>query len=116
MGALDAYTHYTLGIDQPFEAQFLSHKGLQPFRPVCSVLQCNTRACSPTRGIYYLGIVEDILCRIWNIMQMRGRRVFLTLFCQKTGYLLTCPATKHMEHEEEGYKKMCVAWELKFSP
>jgi hypothetical protein len=21
MGALDAYTHYTLGIDQPFEAQ-----------------------------------------------------------------------------------------------
>jgi len=30
-GALDAYTHYTLGIVQPFEAESLAHKGLQLF-------------------------------------------------------------------------------------
>jgi len=48
-------------------------------------------------------------------MQLRGRRVFLTLFCQKPGHLLTCPATKNKEHDEDAYKKIQVAWELNFS-
>jgi hypothetical protein len=116
MGALDAYTHCTLGIVQPFEAEFLSHKGLQLFRPVCSMLQCNTRACSPTRGVYYLDIVEDILCRNLEHHANEGAQGFLTFFCQKTGHLLTCPATKNKEHNEDAYKKIQVAWELKFSP
>ncbi|MCJ7614718.1 hypothetical protein MUO71_08170 [Candidatus Bathyarchaeota archaeon] len=63
MDAPDAYPHYTLGIDQPFEAKSLAHTSLQPFRLVHSMLQCNTRACSPTRGIYHVDVVEDIVCR-----------------------------------------------------
>jgi len=106
MGALDVYTHCTLGIVQPFEAESLSHKGLQLLRPICSMLQCNTRACSPTRGIYYLDIVEDILCRNLEHHANEGAQGFLTFFCQKTGHLLSCPATKNKEHNEDAYKKI----------
>ena len=84
-GALDAYTHCTLGIVQPFKAESLSHKGLQLFRPVCSLLQCNTRACSPTRGIYYLEIVEDIICRKQEHHRTEETPSYFDIFLLKNG-------------------------------
>jgi len=50
--ALNALPHRAC-IVQPTGAESLSHISLQPFRPIRSLLQCNTRACSPTRGIYF---------------------------------------------------------------
>ena len=88
MDAPDVHTHCTLGIDQPFEAKSLMQTSLQPFRPVCSMLQCNTRACSPTRGIYYVDIVEDILCRKQEHYETFVPLSFLTCFCQKKSSFL----------------------------
>jgi hypothetical protein len=45
----------------------------------------NTRACSPTRGIYYLAIVEDIVCRTHEHHESEKQQLFLTYFCIKTG-------------------------------
>ena len=67
MDALDAYTHCTLGIDQPSETESLAHTSLQLFWLVCSMFQCNTRACSPTRGRMYMDVGGDIVCRSLEI-------------------------------------------------
>ena len=95
MDAPDVYTHCTLGIDQPFEAKSLVHTSLQPFRPVRSVLQCNTRACSPTRGIYHIDVVEDIVCRKQDHYETGIPLTFLTYFCLKIGGILRPADVKH---------------------
>ena len=102
MDALDTYTHCTLSIDQPFKAKSLAPTSLQPFRLVSSMLQCNTRACSPTRGIYYLEIVEDIVCRKQEHHVNEETLSFFNIFLSKNpGILLTRPATRHMNHKKE---------------
>ena len=107
MDAPDAYTHCTLGIDQPVEAKSLSQTSLQPFRRVSSMLQCNTRACSPTRGLYYVDIVEDIVCRKTGHHDNEGESSFFNIFLSKNwGVYLTQPSTRHMKHENEVYKKV----------
>lgn len=85
MDAPDAFTHCTLGIDQPFEAKSLMHTSLQLFRLIRSMLQCNTRACSSTQGIYDIDIVEDILCRNLEHHETAILLTFLTYFCLKNG-------------------------------
>ena len=100
MDALDTSTHCTLSIDQPFKAKSLAPTSLQPFRLVSSMLQCNTRACSPTRGIYHSDIMEDIVCRRNWILELCIGTVFWHIsvnncsikkgkFCRNTSWDVT---------------------------
>jgi len=67
IGALNALTHCALSIDQPTETESLSHISLQLFRPIRSMFQCKTRACSPTRVLYYTIAAYKATCMIIHL-------------------------------------------------